>query len=202
MSAFKSIDFYFDFSSPYAFFSIDKIERLANEYNRTLNWKPILLGVIIKETGNLVLREQPLKSEYAMNDWNRISRFDNIDWSFPSKFPVSSVNAARLFYLISEREKNTGVKFAKEVFKAYFVQNIDISCLDELIRIAEYCEIDRGNLESSLNEKSVKLKLREETANAIESGVVGSPFFVIDGEPFWGSDRMWMIKRWLKSGGW
>ena len=48
----------------------------------------------------------------------------------------------------------------------------------------------------------IKKKLRNETQAAIDAGVFGSPFFIVDDEKFWGSDRIWMIKRWLKTGGW
>ena len=48
----------------------------------------------------------------------------------------------------------------------------------------------------------IKQRLKDETNAAIEKGVFGSPFVIVDGEQFWGADRLWMVKRWLRSGGW
>jgi 2-hydroxychromene-2-carboxylate isomerase len=55
---------------------------------------------------------------------------------------------------------------------------------------------------AGLNDDAVKQRLKDETDAAIKKGVFGSPFFIVDGEGFWGADRLWMVKRWLKSGGW
>ena len=57
-----------------------------------------------------------------------------------------------------------------------------------------------GNL--IMFDKKTNTRWLQETGKAIDAGVFGSPFYIIDGEPFWGADRLWMIRRWLKSGGW
>ena len=62
--------------------------------------------------------------------------------------------------------------------------------------------IDRDALLAAVQDPAIKQRLKDETGLAIEAGVFGSPFFIIDGEPFWGADRLWMIRRWLKTGGW
>jgi len=62
--------------------------------------------------------------------------------------------------------------------------------------------IDKAQLLAAVQDPAVKERLKRETTAALKKGVFGSPYFIVDGEPFWGSDRMWMIKRWLKSGGW
>ena len=68
--------------------------------------------------------------------------------------------------------------------------------------IAEPLGVDRDALLTAVQDPAIKERLKIETTQALEAGVFGSPFVIIDGEPFWGSDRLWMIRRWLKSGGW
>jgi 2-hydroxychromene-2-carboxylate isomerase len=68
--------------------------------------------------------------------------------------------------------------------------------------IAASLFVDKDEMLAALQEQAVKDKLRNETDKAIEKGVFGSPYFIVDGEGFWGSDRLWMVKKWLQSGGW
>ena len=61
----QPIYFYFDFSSPYGYIASNKIDALAARYGRTVNWHPILLGVVMKITGGAALPSIPLKGDYA-----------------------------------------------------------------------------------------------------------------------------------------
>ena len=65
------IEFYFDFSSPYAYFAAFKIDELAEGFSRDVTWKPTLLGVIMKTTGNTPLTNQPVKRDYCTKEKNR-----------------------------------------------------------------------------------------------------------------------------------
>ena len=196
------IKFYFDFCSPYAYFSIDKIEQIASNYQHKVDWYPIMLGVIIKKTGNQALRHQPLKGNYSLMDWERLGRFLNLPWKLPKQFPCSTLIAARSFYWVKDQDSIIAEKFAKKLMLSYFGEGRDISKIDTVVQIAVSTGIDQNQLLSALDSKKVKTRLKYETENAMNMGVFGSPFFFINGEPFWGSDRLWMIKRWLKLGSW
>jgi len=85
------IDFYFDFSSPYGYLASQKIEALAAKYGRTVEWHPVLLGVVFKETGASPLTMVPLKGEYSRRDFERSARFHGIaGFRMPPKFPIPS----------------------------------------------------------------------------------------------------------------
>ena len=71
----KPIDFYFDFSSPYGYFASQKIEALAEKHGRTVDWHPMLLGVVFKQTGAAPLTEIPVKGPYSKRDFARSARF-------------------------------------------------------------------------------------------------------------------------------
>jgi 2-hydroxychromene-2-carboxylate isomerase len=72
------IDFYFDFSSPYGYLAAQKIEALAAKHGREVDWHPVLLGVIFKETGSAPLTMVPLKGDYSRRDFERSARFHGI----------------------------------------------------------------------------------------------------------------------------
>ena len=74
------IEFYFDFSSPYAYFAAQKIDELIEGFDRTVEWKPMLLGVALKQTGSQPLAHIPMKGEYCVHDWERLARFQELPW--------------------------------------------------------------------------------------------------------------------------
>ena len=196
------IEFYFDFSSPYGYFASTRVDDLAADFGRTAVWKPILLGVVLKETDMRPLADIPIKGDYAKHDWERMGRMMDVPYRLPSKFPVATQAAARAFYWLDDRDSGLARLFAKSAFHAYFAENVDISLPAAVVDIAAALHVDRDELSQALQSPAIKERLRTETMNAIGKGVFGSPFFFVNGEPFWGSDRMWMVKKWMQGENW
>jgi 2-hydroxychromene-2-carboxylate isomerase len=185
------IEFYFDFSSPYGYLAANKIEALAARHGRTVNWRPMLLGVAFKATGSGPLPNIPLKGGYAKRDFLRSARFHDVPFRLPDPFPVSTVSACRAFYGSPEEKR---VPLAKALYRAYFVDNVNVGEADNVLKIANSlgCRPD-------IDSQSIKDKTRAEVDAALAKGVFGSPYIVVDGEPFWGVDRFDQIERWLKA---
>ena len=198
----NSIDFYFDFSSPYGYFASAKIDDLAAKHGRDVTWRPILLGAVFKITGGQPLPTIPLKGSYSAHDLQRSARLFKMSFKMPTKFPIGSTAPARAFYWLNDRDPAAARKLALALFHAYFAEDRDISNPEVTGNVAAKLGVDKVELAQALNEPAVKERLRSEVAAAIERGVFGSPYFIIDGEPFWGSDRLEQVDRWLESGGW
>ena len=198
----EPIEFYFEFSSPYGYFAAQKIDQIAADNGRACIWKPFLLGAAYPKTGMAPLVHQPLRGEYAMHDWQRLSRYMDVAFKMPAVFPVHSVAAARAFYWLDERDADQARLFAKTVYHTCFAEGGDISTPEAVADIAAALFVDKDELLAALKDQAIKDKLRAETDKAIEKGVFGSPYIIVDGEGFWGSDRLWMVKKWLQSGGW
>ena len=196
------IDFYFDFSSPYGYFASAKIDDLAAKHGRDVTWRPILLGAVFKITGGQPLPTIPLKGSYSAHDLQRSARLFKMSFKMPTKFPIGSTAPARAFYWLNDRDPAAARKLALALFHAYFAEDRDISNPEVTGNVAARLGVDKVELAQALNEPAVKERLRSEVAAAIERGVFGSPYFIIDGEPFWGSDRLDQVERWLETGGW
>ena len=196
------IEFYFDFSSPYGYFSSEKIEQLAQRCGRTVIWRPYLMGAVMKITERKPLIQIPMLNEYGMRDLKRIARYENISFRIPSQFPIATVAACRAYYWLSQDEVDKAKELAHALFRAYFVDDQLISKPETVIGIASKIGIDPSGVETALQDDEVKLKVREVTDSAIEQSIFGSPFFIVDGEPFWGHDRLEQVEAWAKSGGW
>jgi len=194
------VDFYFDYSSPYGYIAAMKIDDFAAQHGRSVNWKPILLGAVFKVTGAQPLPSLPLKGDYAKRDIARSARFYGIPIRYPSKFPIASQAPARAFYWVNDRDPALARKLAKALYQAYFVDDRDISSPDVTATVAATFGFKRDDVLAALNDPVVKNRLKSEVDAAIKLGVFGSPYIVIDGEPFWGVDRFDQIERWLAKG--
>jgi len=184
------LDFYFDFSSPYGYLAAEKIDALAAKHGRTVTWRPTLLGAAFKLTGASPLPSIPIKGEYAKRDFLRSARFHDVPLRIPDAFPVSTLAACRAFYSLDEKSR---VPFAKAVYRAYFVDNVNIGEADNVLRVAASL-----GLKPDLSDASLKEKTKAEVDAAIARGVFGSPYVIADGEPFWGIDRFDQLERWLR----
>ena len=195
------IDFYFDFSSPYGYLGAEKIDDIAARHGRVVEWHPILLGVVFRATGGAPLTEIPIKGDYSKHDFARSARFLGVPFKYPSRFPLATQNAARAFLWLADRDQALAKNFAHAVYRACFAEDIDISNTDNLLGIAGSMGIDRPGLQQAMGDPALKERLRAQNDAALARGVFGSPFFFVDDEPFWGSDRLPQIEKWLETGG-
>jgi 2-hydroxychromene-2-carboxylate isomerase len=198
----QAIDFYFDFSSPYGYFAAASIDRIAARHGRVVTWRPILLGAVFKVTGQQPLPTIPLKGTYAKRDLERSARLLGLPFKLPTPFPISSTAPSRAFYSVTDADPELAKKLARALYSAYFSDGRDISTPEVTVDVAGKLGIDRTELSQALNDIAMKDRLRREVDAAIGRGVFGSPYIVIDGEPFWGADRLDQVEKWLATGGW
>ena len=196
------IEFWFDFSSPYGYIAAQLIDDVAARHGRSVNWHPILLGPVFKAVGTAPLTTLPIKGEYSKHDFARMARFHKVAFRLPEKFPVGTQVAARAFYLVADRDAALARDFAKRVFRAYFAESRDVADPAVVMEIAAAAGIDVAALAEPLKGEAIKERMKAEVESAMRSGVFGSPHFVVDGEPFWGVDRIPVMEEWLRTGGW
>ncbi len=195
------IDFYFDFSSPYSYVASEWIEALAARHERTVNWKAVLLGVTFQAAELKSPVSHPIKREYSLLDFARSARFAGVPYTLPATFPVPTQNAARVFWWLHESDPARAADWARHGLRAYFTRgDLDLSNGADLDRLAREFGLASGQAEAVATDPAWKARLRDACAEAVAAGAFGAPFFVIDGEPFWGNDRRDQIARWLELG--
>jgi len=194
------IAFYFDFTSPYGYLMSEQIDALAARFGRTVDWHPILLGLVFKETGSQPPVAVPLKGPYTLRDFQRSARFFGVAYRQPDRFPVPTQAAGRAYYWLLGRDAGLARRFARAVFRAYFVDNQDVSAPETVAAIAAGLQVDRAEFDAALATPEVKESLQQATRQAMARGVFGSPFVFVDDEPFFGVDRLPQIERWLQDG--
>jgi 2-hydroxychromene-2-carboxylate isomerase len=196
------LEFYFDFSSPYGYFASHRVDEVAEAGGRRAVWKPIMLGAVMKQSGVKPLIQVPIKGEYSRHDWERLGRLFGVPWVLPDPFPIATLAAARAFYWLDADDPDLARDFARSVFNAYFGEGRDITSAEVIADLAEPLGVDRDALLAAVQDPQWKQRLVDEGNRAIERGVCGSPFFIVDGEGFWGCDRLLMVQTWMTEGGW
>jgi 2-hydroxychromene-2-carboxylate isomerase len=196
------IEFWFDFSSPYAYFAAFEIGAVAERHGRDVLWRPFLLGPALKATGMQPLTWTPLRGSYAQHDWRRLSRRTGLPFQIPSRHPIITSKAARLVMWSEVSGEIAPAKLSQRFFTSYFGEGTDISDIDEIKRILKDVGLSPSLVETVGAGEKYVIALKERTQEALARGIFGSPFFIVDGEPFWGTDRLPMIDSWLSIGGW
>lgn len=197
------IDFYFDFSSPYGYLASEQIDALAAKHSRSVAWRPMLLGVVFQQTGGQPLLDIPLKGGYARHDLARSARLLGLPFQLPANFPFMSVAACRAFYWLHDHDPDAAIALAKALYREAFGRGGAIDSGEAVLQVAAAAGTgDTDEMALALNDPAVKQRLRDEVSRAISKGVFGSPLFIVDGEPFWGHDRLDQVDLWLQRGGW
>ena len=181
----KSIDFYFDFISPYSYLAHKNIIYL-NQRN-IFNYKPILLGGLhnLAEVTPPAFNERKMKN--MKDDCILISKKNKILFKWNEKFPINSLYLMRGSLIIDDNKKS---KFIDLCFDAYWKDNLDISTEKNMQKILNDCAIDRTFFEKSIKEQKIKDKLKDLTSEAFKLDIFGAPTFLVNNKLFWGQDRL------------
>jgi len=196
------IEFWFDFASGYAYFAALEIEALAARYGRTALWRPFTLGAAFKVTGAQGLSRTPLKREYAWHDWQRLARLKGVPFNPPRDHPKVGLPAIRAFYHLEHKDPHAAARLAKHIIVGYFREGLDTDDPNAIAHLASLLGLDPGMMLAGMVDPEIKAIARWHGEEAVARGVFGSPRIFVDGEPFWGADRLPMVERWLAEGAW
>jgi 2-hydroxychromene-2-carboxylate isomerase len=200
MTAKPPIEFYFDFISPFGYLAASKIDELAGRYGRETRWQAMMLGItVMKVMGLKPLLDTPLKGDYVRHDVPRLARHFGVPLKMIDDVP-SPLAAARAFYWLDDRDPALAKKLAQRLYPRLFARGEDISSPDSVAEEAQALGVPRAQTLAALQDDKVKQRLHQAVEASIARGVFGSPFFIVDGEPIWGCDRLWMVEKMLQEG--
>jgi|TARA_A100001037_G_scaffold293027_1_gene309099 2-hydroxychromene-2-carboxylate isomerase len=192
-----TVEFFFDYSSPWTYLAFDRIEDFCEKNNAELIWKPFLVGGVFNKVNPSVYqrRENPVppKDNYYRKDMNDWARYQGISLIKPSVFPLNSVKALRGAFVAIEEGKISD--YSRECFKAYWTEDKDISKEEVLQPIAEAAGMNGEAFMAKITEEPIKRKLFETTDEIIAREGFGSPTFFIDkNDMYFGNDRLELMQ--------
>ncbi|QGZ63346.1 2-hydroxychromene-2-carboxylate isomerase [Paraburkholderia acidisoli] len=204
MTTSHDIDFYFDFISPFGYFASLRIDALAARYERRVRWRPVLIGVtVMKIMGSRALIDIPLKGDYIVREAERHRRRHGLTLARGLReTPMNPLPAMRAFAWLGEAWPEHAAPFARACFDAYWRLGRDLSVPEEIALAARSAGLPETVLAALPAACTDGAPLRRQVDEAVSRGVFGSPYFLVDDEPFFGVTSMETLEAWLAAGGW
>jgi 2-hydroxychromene-2-carboxylate isomerase len=187
-------EFLFDFSSPYSYLAATQVPALEERLGLRALWRPMLLGAVFKATGNRMPASIPAKARNLMSDLARWAEFYQVPIRYPDWFPGNSLLPSRVAIAGFGLGEEVGRRFCAAAFRAAWVDNVDLSVPEAVIECANMCGLRGEELVRAATTQEVKDALRAVTDGAIARGVYGAPSFFVEGELFWGNDRIAFVE--------
>lgn len=184
------IEFWFEFGSNYSYLSVMRIEALARSARVSLHWKPFLLGPIFRELGwqSSPFAEQKEKGEYVWRDMARRAAKYGIPFTRPSSFPRRALLPMRVA-LLGAQQAWMG-EYCRRIMLRNWSEDADIDDLATVLAALEGLVAAPGAVLHEAEGEANKAALRAQTAAARTLGIFGAPTFMVEGEMFWGDDRL------------
>lgn len=198
-----TLEFFFDCSSPWTYLAFDGIEALAAETGATLVWKPILVGGVFNAVNPSVYETRakpvPAKARYYGKDLRDWVQRSGLRIGTPKPFPVNSVKAMRGAYFALDAGRIA--PYARAVFEAYWGDLRDISQDEVLADVVTRLGFDRDAYLTAIASPALKERLRATTDELIARGGFGSPTLFVDGDMYFGNDRLVLVREALLAKG-
>lgn len=194
----KVCEYYFAPQSPWAYLGHSRFVELAKTHGVQVDVKPCDLGKVFNVSGGLPLAKRaPQRQAYRLLELRRWSDFLQIPLNVqPKFFPVHGDAAAKLIIATQlAHGSDAALELAGEIMKALWSEEKNIADGDTLSALASGAGHDGKELLKSSETASVQAEYDRFTDEAIAANVFGSPWYIVDGESFWGQDRLDFIER-------
>lgn len=199
MSTARTLEFFFDYGSPYSYLAATQVEAVAARASAEVMWKPFLLGAVLKATGSgqSEAASHMYKARYFYKDLQDWTRFYGLPpLVLPPQFPVESLKANRLGLVAQQKGKLSA--YTRTVYDAAFVRGIDISQPQVLTELVAQVGLDPQEAFARMLSQEIKDRLRKNTDDAVERGAFGAPTFFVGDEMFFGNDRLFFVEQALQ----
>jgi 2-hydroxychromene-2-carboxylate isomerase len=197
----KRLEFFYDVSSPWTYLAFVNVQALAKEEGAEIDWRPFLVGGVFNAVNPTMyrMRENPVpaRDAWVKQDLQAWARLAGLKIAFPPKvFPVNSVKALR--GLLWAKTQGREVELATAFFELYWAEDKDISQDDVVAEAARRASLDPVSLAKAITEPGVKEQLKANTDELIARGGFGSPTMFVNGEMFFGNDRLPLVREALR----
>ena len=192
----RTLEFYFDYGSPYSYLADTQVEAIAQRSGATLVRKPMLLGGVFKSTGNASPMTVALKSQWSAFDMPLWARFYKVPFNRNPHFPVNTLNLMR--GATAAQIDGVFERYHPAMYKAMWVDGRNLNDLGEVAKVLTGAGLDAAKFGQRIQDADVKDRLKMVTEEAVARGVFGAPTCFVDGKMFFGNDRLPFVEMALK----
>ena len=190
----KTIEFYFDFGSPTAYLAHTQMKRFQRDYDVTIQYKPMLLGGVLKATGNRPPGAVPAKGQYMLaHDLPRFVKRYQVPFKMNPFFPINTLTIMRGCY--AAIDLGCFETYVDTLFNAMWVEEKNLGTPNELVAVLRDAKIDAEKFLELIGTDSVKDSLKLETQRAVDRGVFGAPTLFVGNNMYFGQDRLDFIEE-------
>ena len=193
------VEFYFDCGSPASWLAYTQLPALAEEQGAVLQYRPVLLGGIFKATGNNTPAALPPKGQYLFRDLSRFARRYGVPLTFPPGFPVNTLTLMRIVTGVQIHQPDQFGPCIEALFRMLWAHGINPEDETGLWNALAGAGLDADAVLAFADRDDVKHALKEATNKAVERGLFGLPTMFVDGEMYWGQDRLDFVREQLEA---
>ena len=192
----RTLEFYFDYGSPYSYLADTQVEAIAKRAGATLARKPMLLGGVFKSTGNASPMTIELKSKWSATDLPMWARHYGVPFQRNPFFPVNTLALMR--GATAAQIDGVFEAYHPAMFKAMWVDGRNLNDIKEVIAVLTAAGLDAKKIGNRIQDQDVKDRLKATTDEAVARGVFGAPTSFVDDMMFFGNDRLPFVEMALK----
>jgi 2-hydroxychromene-2-carboxylate isomerase len=185
----KQIEFFYDYLSPFSYLADTQLPAIARRAGAEIVYRPVLLGAIMKATGNSGPLPIQGKAGYNVADFQRWARRYGVPAQFSPHFPFNTIRVLRA--AIAAQSRDRFMVFHSAAFRAIWEHGQDVSKEEALRGLLEEAGIDPALIEGD----EIKNRLRANVEEVVSRGGFGAPTFFVNGEMFWGNDRLDFVEE-------
>ncbi|MDX2145824.1 MAG: 2-hydroxychromene-2-carboxylate isomerase [Rhodospirillaceae bacterium] len=185
-----SIRFYFDFNSSFSYIAIHRIDELAAKYGRSVDWRAISLGHLFQAQNIVPPPSHPAKFKYLSVDFARSCAMAGLPCVMPKTFPPDVRLARYMFWRLKAQDEALAHRFAKLVSMAIFGRGEDMATAGQIAAASAELNLGPSEIEAAAGDSTAKKAVVSALDAAVADGMIGAPFMVLEGEGFWGADRL------------
>jgi 2-hydroxychromene-2-carboxylate isomerase len=189
----KAVEFLFDFGSPTSYLAYKQLPKVAARHGARIVWTPILLGGVFKATGNTSPAMVPAKARYMNNDLARFAKRYNVVLNFNTHFPVNTMPLMR--GAVAYQSTNQFDIYVNAMFDAMWAHPRNLNDPGEIGHVLHDIGVKPEDFMARIERADVKEKLKANTEGAVARGVFGAPTFFVNGEMFFGQDRLDFVEE-------
>lgn len=197
----RQIDYYFSLQSPWAYIGHKLFREVVGRYDLKVNHKPVVLVDLFSETGGLpLLKRHPVRQRYRMVELQRWRDKRGLQFKLePANWPFNARLADGLVIAAIEAGHDPD-PFLRRGFAGVWEDELNLADAATLVRLADDCGLPGQALVERSKTDEISQKYEQNRQDALSDDVFGSPAYVLDGEVFWGQDRIELLADALKSG--
>ena len=195
----KTLEFFFDLGSPAAYLAFRRLPAICEAADATLQWRPMLLGGVFQATGNQSPVNIPAKGRYLFADLQRFARRHDIPFRQNPHFPINTLTLMRMATGLQLREPQRLVPYVDAMYGAIWVDGLDMNDPTVVAGVLREAGFEPEAVMALAGNPEVKQRLKGDTQEAVARGVFGAPTFFVDGEMYWGQDRLDFVKEALEA---